>query len=51
MDFLNNGDLYQKIFEHQKKGDTFTENDIWTIFIQVNQLFLFLKFIFKKKDC
>lgn len=36
MEFVNNGDLYQKILEHQKKGSNFSENEIWTIFIQVN---------------
>ena len=35
MEFVNNGDLYQKIIDHQKKGAGFTENELWVIFIQV----------------
>ena len=32
---MDNGDLYQKILEQQKRGLLFKEEDIWTIFIQV----------------
>lgn len=35
MEYANNGDLYQKICEHQKKGTTFAEPEIWSFFIQV----------------
>ncbi|EGR32762.1 protein kinase domain protein, partial [Ichthyophthirius multifiliis] len=35
MEYLNNGDLYQKISEHQKKGQYFQENEIWNILIQM----------------
>jgi len=38
MEYANNGDLFQKIVEHQKKGTLFNEADIWNIFIQVRQL-------------
>ena len=40
MEFANNGDLFQKIVEHQKKGVLFKEGEIWNIFIQV-----FLKYL------
>jgi NIMA (never in mitosis gene a)-related kinase len=36
MEYADNGDLYQKIVEHQKKGILFAEQDIWTIFFQVD---------------
>jgi len=35
MEFADNGDLYQKIIEHQKNSTSFSENEIWAIFIQV----------------
>ena len=35
MEFADNGDLFQKITEHQKNDTCFTENEIWSIFIQV----------------
>lgn len=35
MEFADNGDLFQKISEHQKNGTTFSENAIWSILIQV----------------
>ena len=35
MEYLDNGDLYQKIVEHQKKGQLFAESEIWNIYIQV----------------
>ena len=49
MEFLDNGDLYQKIVEHQKQGTLMKESDIWNIFIQVShliyQLYLFLQMV------
>ena len=35
MEFADNGDLYQKICDHQKKNSNFKENEIWKIFIQI----------------
>ena len=35
MEFANNGDLYQKITDYQKKNEQFKEADIWSIFLQV----------------
>ena len=35
MEFADNGDLYQKICEHQKNMTNFSESEIWAIFIQV----------------
>ena len=35
MEFADNGDLFQKITEHQKNSTCFTENEIWLVFIQV----------------
>lgn len=35
MEFADNGDLYQKIVDHQKNQTYFEENDIWSIFIQI----------------
>jgi NIMA (never in mitosis gene a)-related kinase len=37
MEYADNGDLYQKITEHQKKGTSFTEQEIWSIFIQITR--------------
>lgn len=37
MEFVNGGDLYQKIVESQKKGALLSETEIWNIFIQVKQ--------------
>jgi len=34
MEFADNGDLFQKITEHQKNNTQFTEEEIWQIFIQ-----------------
>ena len=34
MEYADNGDLFQKIQEFQKNGQTFTENEIWKIAIQ-----------------
>jgi hypothetical protein len=33
MEYADNGDLFQKITEHQKNKTTFNEQDIWKIFI------------------
>ena len=38
MEYANNGDLYQKIVEHQKKGTVLPEVEIWSIFSQVNKI-------------
>jgi len=35
MEFANNGDLYQRIVEQQRKSQLFTEAEIWSVFIQV----------------
>lgn len=35
MDYADDGDLYQKIIEHQKNKTNFEEDDIWRIFIQM----------------
>jgi len=35
MEFANNGDLFQKITFHQKKGTSFDEDTVWKVFIQV----------------
>ena len=35
MEFADNGDLFQKIADHQQRKTHFPENDIWRIFIQV----------------
>jgi len=35
MEFADNGDLFQKICEHQKNNTHFSEDEIWSIFIQV----------------
>lgn len=37
MEYADNGDLYQKIVEHQKKGTYFPEQEIWSIFVQVTR--------------
>jgi hypothetical protein len=33
MEYADNGDLFQKITEHQKKSTEFSENEIWKVFI------------------
>lgn len=33
MEHADNGDLFQKIVDHQKAGSQFTEIDLWKIFI------------------
>ena len=35
MEFLDDGDLYQKIVAHQKEGTEFDEQTIWRTLIQV----------------
>lgn len=35
MEFLDDGDLYQKIVAHQKAGTAFEEDTIWRTLIQV----------------
>lgn len=35
MEFLDDGDLYQKIVEHKKKGELFEEKEIWNVVIQI----------------
>jgi NIMA (never in mitosis gene a)-related kinase 1/4/5 len=35
MEFLDDGDLYQKIVTHQKNNTHFEESDIWKTLIQV----------------
>ena len=35
MDYADDGDLYQKIVEHQKNKTNFEEESIWKIFIQM----------------
>jgi NIMA (never in mitosis gene a)-related kinase len=37
MEYANNGDLFQKIVEHQKKGSNFSEPEIWSLFIQMTK--------------
>ena len=35
MEFADDGDVFQKILEHQKKKTFFEEDEVWKIFIQV----------------
>jgi serine/threonine protein kinase len=35
MEYLDGGDLSQRIAEQSKKGQNFTEQFIWTIFLQI----------------
>ncbi len=49
MEFCDDGDLYQKIQENQRKGVYFLEKDIWRLFIQVRISLIFLIKL-KKKD-
>lgn len=37
MEYADNGDLYQKIVEHQKKGSSFAEAEVWSIFVQITR--------------
>jgi NIMA (never in mitosis gene a)-related kinase len=34
IEFADNGDLFQKIIEHQKSNTQFNEEEIWRILIQ-----------------
>lgn len=46
MEFADNGDLFQKITTHQKKGQLFPEEEIWNIFIQVSIFSIRFRLIF-----
>jgi NIMA (never in mitosis gene a)-related kinase 1/4/5 len=35
MEYADNGDLFQKITEHQKGKTFFSESEVWKVFIQV----------------
>ena len=35
MEFMNNGDLFQKIENHKKNNTSFNELEIWSIFTQI----------------
>lgn len=35
MEYMNNGDLFQKIEQQEKAGTYFSEDAIWSVFIQV----------------
>ena len=35
MEFLDDGDLYQKIVAHQKNGSEFEEKTVWRTLVQV----------------
>lgn len=37
MDYADDGDVYQKIVEHQKNKTTFEEDEVWRIFIQMTR--------------
>jgi NIMA (never in mitosis gene a)-related kinase 1/4/5 len=37
MEFADNGDLYEKINLHNKNNTKFTEEEIWSIFIQITR--------------
>lgn len=37
MEFADNGDLYEKITHHAKNGTKFSEDQIWSIVIQVTR--------------
>jgi NIMA (never in mitosis gene a)-related kinase len=37
MEFADDGDLYQKISQNKKKGKNFSENEIWSVLIQVTR--------------
>ena len=49
MEYCNNGDLFQKIVEFQKKGTLFPEFEIWSIFIQVKSGSFVVKFLLDDK--
>ncbi|CDW81470.1 protein kinase domain containing protein [Stylonychia lemnae] len=50
MEYCDNGDLFQKICEHQKKGTEFLENEIWKVFIQSANVFLYKDWTAKLGD-
>mmetsp|Transcript_27555 Transcript_27555/g.24247 ORF Transcript_27555/g.24247 Transcript_27555/m.24247 type:complete len:84 (+) Transcript_27555:202-453(+) len=35
MEYADDGDVYQRICDHQKKRTCFSEGEIWNIFIQM----------------
>ena len=35
MEFLDDGDLYQKIVDHKKKKQLFEEKEIWNVIVQI----------------
>ena len=35
LEFADDGDLFEKIKEHQQKNISFTEEEIWDIFLQI----------------
>ena len=37
MEYMNNGDLFQKIENHRKNNTNFNETEIWSIYTQVVQ--------------
>jgi len=37
MEYADNGDLYQKIQELQRKGGSFQEEEVWSMFIQITR--------------
>ena len=37
MEFADKGDLYEKIVQHGKNGTKFTEEQIWSITIQITR--------------
>ena len=37
MDYADDGDVYQKIVDHQKNKTNFEEEDVWRIFIQMTR--------------
>ena len=52
MEYANNGDLYQKIVNLQKKGRYMPESEVWNIFYQVYyfiMLYFRLIFFFEQK--
>ncbi len=42
MEYADDGDLLQKIMDHQKKGVLFQEAEIWNIFMQVKHIHFYL---------
>ena len=37
MDYADDGDVYQKILDHQKNKTNFEEEEVWRIFIQMTR--------------